>query len=530
MKLSRVLGIFRPRSSHRRVTIARGSGVPPAMTSSFRLSAYPRSTMAAAAVTLFGVLLVLVNLPLASCESFGGGGGGGGVSSQNRPATADGTLPPGAASPVGIASTVNLAPLDDLHGEPEMRVRVSEAATTITIAPATPHGQVLAGPLAAGLVDWVEQPSAVARPLRLDGKTTIALADGRWTLTDERGRAYSLAAASDLGLVPDDGGMVLVDGSPYAGRVRLMPRSDLGATQFDAVEFVRLETYLPGVIAKELYNGWPLETYRVQAVCARSYALHERARSRAIGRWFDVQANQRNQAYIGVTQNRTAAAAVASTRGVVLGWQGHVLRAYYSSTCGGRAASAADTWPTSRGFEYNLPEPLQVAPPSQPPREHACQNAPLYRWTVTRNTPDLAARLRAFGESKLYMVRRLKGLAAITPKDFNADGRPRTYKIVEPGGTWYELTAEDLRVACNTPAPAAGLMTHADRDDRVNSSDLAFAFVGGPNGTVTISGRGFGHGVGMCQYCALEMAKRGDSWKTMLARFYPRADIVRAYE
>jgi len=47
--------------------------------------------------------------------------------------------------------------------------------------------------------------------------------------------------------------------------------------------------------------------------------------------------------------------------------------------------------------------------------------------------------------------------------------------------------------------------------------------------TVTINGRGFGHGVGMCQYCAKGFAERGEDWRAMLTRFYPGARVVAAY-
>jgi len=50
-----------------------------------------------------------------------------------------------------------------------------------------------------------------------------------------------------------------------------------------------------------------------------------------------------------------------------------------------------------------------------------------------------------------------------------------------------------------------------------------------PSGVV-IRGRGFGHGVGMCQYCTKAMAERGDDWRAMVVRFYPGAEIVRTYK
>src|SRR5690606_21035761 len=136
------------------------------------------------------------------------------------------------------------------------------------------------------------------------------------------------------------------------------------------------ESYLPGVVAKELYQTWPLPTFQAQAVCARSYALHERGRARAAGRLFDVEATTQDQVFAGATDLPVAHSAVESTRGQVITYRGGVLRAYYSSTSGGRAASAADTWPTGPGFEFNQAFPLQAAP-----RQYFDQASPAYRWT-----------------------------------------------------------------------------------------------------------------------------------------------------
>lgn len=342
------------------------------------------------------------------------------------------------------------------------------------------------------------------------------------------------------------GQTMLVNGGPVPGRVRLVERTRTGSAAFDVIEHVAMEEYLPGVVAKEMLAGWPLEAYRVQAVCARTYALHERLRVGGSSRTaFDVDAGERDQAYAGVTSNSAAIEAVRSTRGVVLMDGGEVLRAYYSSVCGGRSASAGDTWPTGRGFECNLAGPIQAKP-----REHACQNAPLYRWSMRRDAIELAARLRTFGERNGLLVRNLRELAAIEVSATNSVGRPSRYRVVEPGGVWYSLSAEQLRLACNQSGVriavagsegdpmgvAIGALPDIDRRTRVPSGDAEFAAVRdsvvGPSGAmvaVEISGRGFGHGVGMCQYCAKGFAERGESWRGMLERFYPGANVERAW-
>lgn len=473
----------------------------------------PESLLAAAAVGLLGALAVLLNLVLASCQSTdASSAGAGGVRGQPL---ARAPLPP---------------PRQEFYGDrgPDLRVRIRSGVESASIAASA--GEVLLWPGAA----WGSNASS--RTLRTAGPVEVRLVGGEFVLKSPQGEAR-LAAGDGLWAAPMPARagatpMLTLDGGKYPGRLRLVPRSDAAPGAFDVVEFVALEDYLPGVVSKEMLAGWPLTAFQVQAVCARTYALQERGLSLLRGDHFDLESTDRDQVYGGASANPTAQEAVRSTRGLVLKHNGVILRAYYSSTCGGRTASARDTWPIGKGYEYNLAAPIQAHT-----RPSACDISPLYRWTVTRDRAELEQRIRAFGERQKLLVRRLKTLHSIEPMAFNADGRPSRYKVIEPGGAWYELSGEELRLACNNsvPAPAAagagvgapqaGLPV-VDRKSRVHSSDFEVKVRGN---VVTFTGRGFGHGVGMCQYCAKAFADRGEDWRTIVLRFYPGATIERQY-
>jgi stage II sporulation protein D len=338
---------------------------------------------------------------------------------------------------------------------------------------------------------------------------------------------------------------VEVDGTEYPGRLKVLnvlasgARDDpddrppgapalpvvsiADAPTVDVIATMGLETYLPGVVAKELPGGWPDETNRVEAVCARSYALHQRERARASGRVYDVESTTRDQAYLGSTKRPEAVGAVRATRGEVIaaatGPDGaSLLRAYYSSTCGGRSASAADVWPISAGHEFNRAGPLQGRP-----REWACQASPVYRWSVVRDRAELEERLREWGTQTGSTMSRIGRLESITVARTGATGRPSRYVVADASGRRVEVTAEELRVGCNT---ATSRLPAPERNVLVRSGDLEAAVVGE---VVTLSGRGFGHGVGMCQYCAKGFAERGWDYRRMLGVFYPGAWIEKVY-
>lgn len=298
----------------------------------------------------------------------------------------------------------------------------------------------------------------------------------------------------------------------------MTPGTTAAVARFDVVERVPIESYIPGVIAKELYPGWSLHAYKAQAVAARSYAMHERQRRMAMGSHFDVESTTRDQVYGGQTDNQTALHAAGLTRGEVLTWRGHLLRAYYSSTTGGRAASAADVWPVRDGWEFNLMPPIQASP-----RDDADAFSPLYRWTVTRDRRDLTRRIRAYGVAQGFSVGRLSRLTRIEIEQSNEFGRPTEHRIYDADGRSWTLSSEHMRLACNT---AAADLPRPSRDKRVNSSDVAFEIRGD---VVTITGRGFGHGVGMSQFGAEGMSRNGSTYAQILAHYYPGSAIEDRY-
>ena len=371
-------------------------------------------------------------------------------------------------------------------------------------------------------------------------------------LTDRWGKVFELATESPVEISAAGEGSarkparIKVDGVAFPGRLRLMPKGGpapmaqlsggavvLASPQqpesaargkMDVIEVVPLETYLVGVLPSELPGNFHEAAFHAQAVCARTYALHERERSTRGGKDFDLEAGELDQAYNGGPELAIAVRAVQDTRGVVLTWNGGLLRTYYSSTCGGRSASASEVWPVGEGFEFNAAAPLQGRP-----REHACQASPLYTWTVKRPLDELSTRIREWGKANGHPVRHIWTVARLEVESRNQTGRPSRYTLIDSRKKEVAISAELLRVACNYSgggSGAAAALPKIARDTRVNSGDIEIEVQGK---TAIIRGRGFGHGVGMCQYCIDAMGDRGDSWREMLPRFYPGSKLERAY-
>lgn len=448
------------------------------------------------------------------------------------------TTPPGTA----------VKPLGEGVGEPEIRVRIKSGVGSVKIAGAR---QFAVQPLSGG-------------PALMDAPLVVSATAGGCRIVDARGTAREFSGLSPLDLVPGEkdaagnAARVQVDGTSYPGRIRIMPRgarptgqaakpesiivgegvgrgilaapgqeasaqpkkpaAPVAPAKLDVIEFLPMETYLLGVVGAELYKDWPLTAFEVQAVCARTYALHERERSQRLGRDYDLESTTADQAYNGGTPLPVAVKAMAETRGVAITWRGRLLRAYYSSTCGGRAASAADIWPTGPGYEFNLDLPIQAAH-----RETMCQGSPRYRWEAVRDRAELSKRIKEWGRANGHPISGMGLMSVVRVAAINSDERPSKYTIEDDRKKTYPIDCEQLRQACGQTV--AGL-AEIPKEQKVWASDMEFEVKGQ---SVTIRGRGFGHGVGMCQFCTKGFADRGDSWKDIVLRYYPGAKLERAY-
>lgn len=287
-------------------------------------------------------------------------------------------------------------------------------------------------------------------------------------------------------------------GARTAYRGDLLVRKKGARLQF--INELDLETYVCGVIVNEIGDGQSPSAYRAQAVVARTYAL-TRVRERPNAA-FHVRDSQQDQVYRGVSLPRNAVTTVdelaqhtAQTRGVILTWHSEPFPTYYFSTCGGHTTEAG-TAPLPSG---GVTEPLFGVPCKY------CETSKYFRWSENVDVAKLTDALKPFG------VR-----APITGIDWTKMGRGSWVAQVTvtfgPSNEKKVLTGLEFR-------RAAGLRSMCI-ESATPSSD---------GGTLAVKGKGWGHGVGMCQVGCQEMARRAFAADQILRYYYPGADFTRVY-
>ena len=335
-----------------------------------------------------------------------------------------------------------------------------------------------------------------------------------WSVT-AKGSARSFAAGL-MELRPVGKASLDWDGASWPGVATLVPLPD----GVDVVMQVGVEEYLPGVLAKELYPQWDEDAFRAQAVAARSWVLVEESRWEG-RRHYDVTSGESSQAWAGHTRNARAREAVAATCGMVLVFEGGVVPAFYSSSCGGRGANAMGSVTQNPNHDIG-----PVRSGDQPARTGCCEAASFkasshYRWSATVAPATVQQAIRAYGQRNGFPT--WAGIdvpIAIEASQTASNGRPVEYRLRFKERNPVMIPASKLREAINGGIAGEGGSRTLKSDD--------FTVAPTPKGFV-FTGRGFGHGVGMCQHGAQATAKAGKEWRAILERYYPGARCERAW-
>jgi len=340
--------------------------------------------------------------------------------------------------------------------------------------------------------------------IELGGSTVpVALTASGWKIGE------TPVGAGELRINPASEGSVSIEGHAYRGRYRLVPRP---GGKFDVINDVDVDGYLMGVVAKEMFPDWHEEAYRAQAIVARTYAIYV-TRTGAADASYDLFADTRSQVYGGIAgETAKARAAVEATRGVVVAYgppgEEKIFKAYFSSCCGGITQSSADA------FGDPLEQPLTAQNVGS-----LCSASKHFTWpAVTIPNAEITRRMRLWGAANNAPEKTIGDVVHVDVLSTNAFGRPASFAITDSRGLQYRLASEDFRLAVNTDASGG---------PRLLSS---FCKPVNDKGAVRFTdGHGFGHGVGMCQWCAQAQATSGMPHEQIVLKAFPKAVLVHAY-
>lgn len=305
---------------------------------------------------------------------------------------------------------------------------------------------------------------------------------------------------TNLLITPARDASIVLNQQTYRGALRILRAGEA----LTVINLVDVEAYLRGVLRGELPRYFHPESFKAQCVAARTYVLYQK-RIAPPGRPWDVVDDEGSQMYIGVKgEDAIAISAVDGTRGEVCLWNDgtkeDIFCTYYSSACGGR----------SQHVNNVKPRDPDVGPLRGGVVCEDCYVAPNYKWgPVEISRADMTKKLVA----RYPVLKKLGLITDLRPKARTPDGRILHMELIGSGGAKDTLVGEDFRLTMGGRLLKSTNFKISKKGDRFVFSD----------------GKGFGHGMGLCQYGTETKARRGMDHKAILAAYYPGAIIKTIY-
>ena len=413
---------------------------------------------------------------------------------------------------------------------------------------------------------------------------TIAMTDGEGRLANA-GDSAKISVAGDrvnisgysfiLPLRLSTPGYLKFNGRTYRGSFLITQKAGL-------LNVVDIEQYLYGVLPAEVGASWHTQALRAQAICARTYAL-KRSMTRS-DRGFDVVDTDADQVYKGQgVETAKTNQAVQSTAGEIVTYGKEIADTYFHSDSGGHTANIKDVWGQSVPYLTGVPEVVDFKTPTS--TWSAKIPASRIQSAVTKITGTDIGTIREVqvsevddgGRAVMMNFIGTKGSKTVRASQFRTTVDPRTIRstMFTPSGGAFSVK--------DTLTPS-GLVSRNTRSQQMNSDGLTFDERQGiarmtAEGVFTTTelidmltnpskqknyyktglerssstkaktqqqakpknkygyaieksgsdfvfyGRGWGHGVGLCQWGAMAMAEQGWSAEKILEHYYPGTDI-----
>lgn len=310
----------------------------------------------------------------------------------------------------------------------------------------------------------------------------------------------------------------------FSGALKLLPTED----GLVVINQLPVEEYLRSVISSEMSANAGLELLRAHAVISRSWLLrtketqpqvikpenaHLKFYERDAHTLFDVCADDHCQRYQGLHRqiNDNVNQAISDTRGMVLTYEGEICDARFSKCCGGKTERFSTAW---ADVDYAYLQPVECPycdthdkkVLSQVLNDYDTETVDFHDWRVEYSVEELSD-----------LVRRRSGV------DFGEIQELKPLERGESGRIWQlEVVGSKRRAVIGKELEIRKLLS----ESHLYSSAFDVEKI---DNKFILRGKGWGHGVGLCQIGAAVMAEKGFSYKEILAHYYPNSSLTKLY-
>lgn len=291
----------------------------------------------------------------------------------------------------------------------------------------------------------------------------------------------------------EEEGCIEVNGRRYRDTIFLTRNPD-GTIQI--VNELDVEEYVRGILKHEISPSWPAEALKTQAIISRTYALKNMHRHNKKG--YNLCNTSHCQVYGGAhSEDPVIDKAVKKTKGIVLTYKEKLAQTVFFSTCGGYTENAVHVWKIKKAPAY-----LNGI------RCPHCRKAPRFRWQQFISQKHLIGVLK----KSTGMSRPIRSIKVVSRFP---SGRAKMIAVrYKRSRKKFTFRGNQFRMVVGPNLVRSTLIRS------IKKAQSGFLF----------SGRGWGHGVGLCQWGMKAMAAKGTNFKRILKFYYPGTIVSSGYQ
>lgn len=304
----------------------------------------------------------------------------------------------------------------------------------------------------------------------------------------------------------DKSSLIRLNYASYRGSIRVV--NEYGFVRL--INSLSLEDYIKGVMTKEMPVGKGNENYealKAFAICVRTYTIMKMGERKE---YFDVYADVKDQVYGGAdSEHKLATKAVEETDGMILTYSGVPAVCFYHSTCGGFTENVVNVFNHSNGPYLNGVKDGELS---------YCSISPRFQWEESYSDTEFIRRLKnadLLNPETNYSLQKIEVVSR-----FNS-GRVNELKIEVKSS---QNSTETLSLFSNR---IRSVIKNSDNNGILRSTMFDVNFSAGK---IIITGKGFGHGVGLCQYGAIRQSNLGKTYTDILSHYFPGTKISKLYD
>jgi stage II sporulation protein D len=254
------------------------------------------------------------------------------------------------------------------------------------------------------------------------------------------------------------------------------------------VKEIELEEYVAGVVSKEMGEKFPLEALKAQAVVSRTYLIWKKLKNNGN---YDIKNSIYHQVYGECKSEKIKSSVIQTKREVLITPDEKIIPVFFHACCGGKTTNPSDVWKGNYLFESSVIDTY-------------CENSTYSLWE------------KKFSKKYLSEVFGIQ-VEKIVINERDKTGRVKNLQIISKDGKIKNLNGNEFRIKLNENTEIFF------NNPYVLPSTLFDIFEDGEK--LIFKGKGYGHGVGLCQYGAKKMAEMGFNYVEILKFYFPNLQL-----